>query len=449
MSPSSQGPPVSVVLGSPVVRIEALPRAGAGEGKAAEVVCEDGARYPADVVICAMHPHCLGHILMPSECEDKVITSCATEKGAPQASACGAAGGSDTTQLSHAKHETSGLSTMAKFLTSLPCASWITVHAFGAHSSRRAFSLGRGCVYSPSQLDEKASPARPPFPSEAAARAAADEDIAEALKGLEESLQAARDAVIVAELQLPGNLFPHLQAAALAAAERFDRDAVAWATKAELLHVQASVRVQQIEALVNRMQHLLLPLQRLLHPHKSSGEQQEERAAGLLALGLLISSAEEAVTRFLLREGIILASDRLVMCSRLLPLAELQWPVTIRHTQKSQNVAQPKQLLNLVKQFESLRDRQWGDFPVIHATLSELASESPPTQALKEKVLGQPVGQCTTASAASVGLEGDSAEPFSFADARLDFHKLRVRVAPWLQVVGASGSLRLVALVSL
>lgn len=438
VSPSSTRLPVSVVRGSRVVELVASQAddGGCTKGHAAEVVCHDGSRYPADIVICAMHPYDLGILLSRSERIEAspYIQDNATQERREKNPEV------DGDQPRVRDSQRRGVSTMASFLLALPCASWITVHAFGAHSSRRAASLGRGCFYAPDQLEpitQAEGPTQPQQPSHMQHLSLASK---EAAAGVGKAIQAARQAIRVAELQLPGNLFPHAQAAALSAAGHFDSAASAWVTRAALLHAQATVRVHRIESLIGHMQQLLLPLQRLLQPHVAScaqGEEEEDnRAAGLRALGLLVAVAEDAVIRVLLREGIVTVPDDLVLCSRLSLQAEPQWPVTLQPAQGFHGAVRRQMLSSLLQQFASLRDEQWCGSPALHVVSSDVP------QAEKSGLSGPPTGQPAVNKELLQAMEDSAAPPASFADGRLLFHKLRVQNAPWLQVVGPSGSLR-------
>lgn len=427
VTPSPERRPVSVVRGSRVIKISSLQARSdiSIASPAAEVICEDGSRYAADLVICAIHPYDLAAILgkcTNSETEQPSVPKGGRERGTFNSGSqvCGGSG-------------CSSASRMASLLLALPCASWVTVHVLGKNSSRRADSLGRGCFYSPQQLNQikerELQSRRPSFP-----RRLLDEAPAagsqEALAALNEAIKAAEDAVQISELQLPGNLFPHSHAAALSASGLFDGAAAPWVTAPVMLHAQATVRVHKIEFLMDHMQQLLLPLQRLLHPGNASrNASNDERAAGLRALGLLIGVAEDVVSRMLIREGIITTSERVVLCSRLLLQAEPQWPLTLQPTQHADAVIRRQNLASLLEQFERLRQGQWNFSPALHAACSDIPTEeevTPPCLLPVNRQITQDVEE--------------SPPPMSFVDARLLFHQLRVHDMPWLQVVGPSGS---------
>ncbi|XP_026190921.1 uncharacterized protein LOC34622709 [Cyclospora cayetanensis] len=453
-TPNASGPPISVVSSSRVVRIARSLVTGSAK-PAAEVVCEDGSRHSADLVICAVHPYDLGIILRaskeafdePEDLEQPLGKSAST--GGRQAESKEA----HTSDINHTKEARRSTSVLAELLLSLPCASWVSVHAFAAYTSRRAASLGRGCLYPPTQpaaplsfVSEHEASTAPPQRSVPVHDAQRDGEeqvaipsnaVAEASAAVLTALQAAEEALTVAELQLPGNLFPHAQAEALSAAGLFDSSAAPWVSRAALLHAQASVRVHRLETLLEHMQQLLLPLQRLLQAEGPSWvrrESSEDRmAAGVRALGLLMSAAEAAVVRTLLREGIVTPAEQLVLSSRLALQAEPQWPVLLRHPMEPRAAAQRGQLFYLLQRFEQLREEQWNGAPLLHAALGHV----PPVRD-SQVTLTPPESPAVEEQAPHSRQE--SPTPKSFAEARVLFHQLRLKAAPWLQVVGPAGS---------
>lgn len=324
---------------------------------------------------------------------------------------------------------------MASLLLSVPCASWITVHAFGAHSSRRANSLGRGCLYSPHQLEslkQHQGQQQGPFTTTHPTNEVQCAHTRQALAALSQAIQSAQEAVRLPELQLRSNIFPHAYAAALSAAGLFDSNAAPWVASAPLLHVEGAVRVYNIESLVEHMRQLLLPLQRLLQPRKHSEDElgeEDKRAAGLRALGLLIGVAEDVIVRTLMRERIHLNPAKLVLCSQVAFQAEPQWPLTLEAAQCPHRLLQRQRLSSLLQQFERLRDGQWSDSPALHAAYDEV----PEAKSVWP-------GQSHTNKEQFQALE-ETSLPSSYVDGRLLFHQLRVQNKPWLQVVGPSGSL--------
>ncbi|KAL8450427.1 hypothetical protein Emed_002515 [Eimeria media] len=429
--------PVSVVRGSRVVKVlsAAGDTASCTKGRAAKVVCDDGSTYSCDLVICALHPYDLGALLRGSA---RLKDSASAQESAP-------AEGHKQQRVINKDLQTknSSVSTMANLLLAVPCASYVTVHAFAEHSTRHANSLGRGCFYGAHQLEPMMTSCITPQEQSNRQDQLGEEgqgDVAQAIAGLTEAIRAAQEAMIVAELQLPSNVFPHSHAAAMAAAGLFDDAAALWVTKAPMLHAQASVRVRHIESLVEQMQHLLLPLQRLLkqstrNPCDEQGDDLEvQRAVGLRALGLLTAVAEDAVVRALLREKITTSPEQLLVCSQLSLQAEPQWPLTLQRTKGIYEASQRQRLIRLMQQYEELRGAEWRSGPAFHAACSEV----PQSKQAKASLLDR---ECAVHYEQLLEAGNGETLPEAFADAKLLFHRLRVHNTPWLQVVGPSGSL--------
>ncbi|KAL8430313.1 hypothetical protein ACSSS7_005981 [Eimeria intestinalis] len=427
--------PVSVVRGSRVVRVlsAAADRADCTSGRAAEVVCDDGSNYSCDLVICALHPYDVGALLCSSA---SLKDSANSRERAPAA-------GHDQHRVTGkgSQREESDVSTMASLLLAVPCASWVTVHAFAEYSTRHANSLGGGCFYGPHQLEQMRgalAESQERLTKQGTRGDEAREEVAQAVAGLSEAIRAAQEAVAVAELQLPANVFPHSHAAAMAAAGLFDQAAANWVTSAPMLHARAAVRVRRLESLVEQMQHLLLPLQRLVQPSRTPyGERGDDlgdwRAVGLRALGLLTAVAEDTVVRALLREKITTAPDQLLVCSQLSLQAEPQWPLTLEKNGGVCEAKQRQRLFYLMQQYEDLRGADWRSCPAFHASCSEVPQGK---QAEASLLHPEHPGHEQLLEAGH-----DGALPEFFADARLLFHRLRVDNTPWLQVVGPAGSL--------
>ncbi|CDJ60489.1 hypothetical protein, conserved [Eimeria maxima] len=466
-APPEGRPPVSVELGCRVQRLEPLhsdscsSRGNALDASdgAAAVICAEGRRFLADLVICALHPFDLSLLLKASSAGGEQCRGKHPER-ASQAHQ----------QRVVSSRTPSSARKLCNFFASLPSASYITVHAFGSKPSDRAAALGRGCFYGPSKGIRAEPAASSPVAAAAAAASTGSCRAAEALAGLEAALKAAQEAVAVTELQFPGNVFPHVQAKALAAAGRSDISSFKCINKPLLLHAQAAVSVKHVETLLHQMQQLLMPLQLLLQPgleppvkreeqkHRMSAMQQQEAAstaASLRALGLLLGAAEEAVDKALQREGITESSDRLVMCSRLSLQAEPQWPLVLeKGTGGRANTAgaqQRHQLLQLLRQFDQLRSNHWRGTAALHAVSSHVplqlvqadTYQQAPTQGARLRVApraregGHQVAQEGLAGVYSEQQVEDSGYALGgdlFVESREDFHRQRVQTMPWLQV---------------
>ncbi|KAL8274079.1 hypothetical protein Esti_001921 [Eimeria stiedai] len=428
--------PVSVIRGSRVIKVSsaAADTASCTIGRAAEVVCDNGSRYSCDLVICALHPYDLGALLCGSASlnDSADAHEMAPAEGHKQHCVTG----------KDLQTRKSNVSTMASLLLAVPCASWVTVHAFAERSVRHANSLGRGCFYGPRQLASKTTvpvKSQEQFTKQDEMGGEAQGEVAQAVAGLSEAIRVAQKATTLVELQLPSNVFPHSHAAAMAAAGLFDHAAALWVTTAPMLHAQVAVRVHHLESLMEQMQHLLLPLQRLLRlariPYKEQGDDLEDRrAVGLRALGLLKAVAEDAAVRALLREKIITTPDQLLVCSQLSLQAEPQWPLTPQHTEGVYEARQRQRLLRLMQQYEELRCAGLRSCPAVHAACSEV----PQSKQAEASLLH---GEHQAHYEQLLGAVNGEALPETFAEARLLFHRLRVHNTPWLQVVGPSGSL--------
>ncbi|KAL8432426.1 hypothetical protein Efla_000203 [Eimeria flavescens] len=434
-APPADKRPVSVVRGSRVVEIASQTAGGTSciDGRAAEVVCHDGARYPADLVICAVHPYDLAAIL--GNCAKSKSIFCTPssklDKGEEQ----------NTGEGKSSKTNSASLSTMASILLAVPCASWVTVHAFGKHSVRHANSLGRGCLYAPHQLEplkQALAQSQQPLTMKDQPSDVSHGDAAKAIAALSEAIRVAQDSMMVAELQLPGNLFPHSHAAALSAAGLFDSAAAPWVTSAPLLHAQAAVRVHHLESLVEKMQQLLLPLQQLLQSEGPFGEQyadeENQAAAGVRALGLLIAVAEDAVVRTLMRERITSKPDKLLLCSRLALQAEPQWPLNLQPTAALHDAKLRQKLFSLLQQYESLLEDHRSSSPAVLAACGQVSRS-------KEKFPVQPPDDRLSEFGSLVESNETESLPRLFANGRMLFHHLRIQNFPWFHAVGPSGSL--------
>lgn len=422
--PPSPFKPVNIYFNSEVSRIfphiADCQTAKSNSTVGTEIVCSNGSKFSADLVISAVHPYELASILSYRPSERMIHTLNAHRR---EGECTIPEGICDDDKRSSANP----CSTLAAYLVALPSVSWVSIHAFAADNGPRARQLGMGCFY-PTKMhfhpNEHATQSRLYDRCKKPETVQKDSPVL----GLIEAIRRAKQSVEVTHLRLLGNLFPHAQELALAAAGLGDPIAAPWVTSAQLLHAHAEVRIHDIEYVVQELEELLLPLKDLSAKkasQKAARNPKVTQDAGVQALAVIMLAAEDAVVRSLLREGLVTRPEDLLLTSRLAAQAALEWPLNLELMDPpmgSYIIAVRRRLRELSRSFESLGERSPRDpLYLSNQTLplhAEPARCSPSSENRRERV------------------------PLSAARRRI--HELRRENYPWLQIVGAAGCLRFV-----